>query len=194
MELGAMSCRVATVNYRTWVDLLAGSLGRQHIAILELGDMSAQEVTRTAPQALIDEQDGERVQESGVEHHAAAPDAPPPAAQSAPAPATHYVEIRGARCALHEFTTTASPGAVALVFHGFGAHGRFPTVRYAAELLAGMGMAVYAMDLPGHGESEGMRGFLGGADEVLSDAAVAVAEARRRWPALPLFLVGSSLG
>ena len=104
------------------------------------------------------------------------------------------VLTRGIDCAFHDYTTTPSPRAVALVFHGLGAHGKFPTVRFAAEMLASEGCAVYAMDLPGHGESPGLRGYIGSADELVEDASAATAEARRRHPNLPLFLIGSSLG
>jgi alpha-beta hydrolase superfamily lysophospholipase len=60
---------------------------------------------------------------------------------------------------------------VAIVYHGFGAHANYPTVRYAAELLTTeLGMTVYSADMEGHGESAGERGLLPTLDNLLDDA------------------------
>ena len=106
---------------------------------------------------------------------------------------TRFVTTRGLRCALHCWVP-AEPIGVAVVFHGLGAHGRFPTVVFAAELLAEAGFAVYAMDLPGHGASEGIRGFIASDADLLTDGTAAVAAAMAASGALPLILVGSSMG
>ena len=51
--------------------------------------------------------------------------------------------IRGVECALFKWVPPLDDGddqqqkGVVVVYHGFGAHSRYPTVRYASSLLAG---------------------------------------------------------
>lgn len=124
-------------------------------------------------------------------------------------PTTNTIDLQGTPCALHTWEASSSPHdnqpptprGVCVIYHGFLAHGRYPTVRYAAELLASNGFIVVAADLPGHGASPGMRGYLDGADHLIR-CGLAVAEhgaalCRRSGTSgnpLPLFLVGSSMG
>lgn len=81
--------------------------------------------------------------------------------------------------------------AVALV-HGLKDHG----ARYAhvGEWLAGHGYAVYALDLRGHGESEGERFFVDSFDEYVEDLQIYLDRVREREPQKPLFLLGHSMG
>ena len=81
-----------------------------------------------------------------------------------------------------------------VVFHGLGAHARFPTVVVAAEALVCEGYTVVALDMPGHGESEGLRGFIYSPDALEEDGFMAVNAALDAYPTLPLFLLGSSMG
>jgi acylglycerol lipase len=88
-----------------------------------------------------------------------------------------------------------------IVFHGFLAHGRYPTVRYAAELLSTKlpNATVVAADMPGHGTSSGLRGYLpGGAQYLINDfGAQVLATARKMYDpekTRKIFLVGSSMG
>mmetsp|Transcript_27323 Transcript_27323/g.60682 ORF Transcript_27323/g.60682 Transcript_27323/m.60682 type:complete len:308 (+) Transcript_27323:39-962(+) len=113
------------------------------------------------------------------------------------------IDCQGTKCVLHKWeASTDSPLGVCVVYHGFLAHGKYPTVRYAAELLSSNNYTVIAVDLPGHGKSPGLRGYLPGADELIATGA-AVAEYGAKLccnadddevPLLPLFLVGSSMG
>jgi alpha-beta hydrolase superfamily lysophospholipase len=81
-------------------------------------------------------------------------------------------------------------GAVALV-HGLGEHsGRY---QYVAELLNQAGFALYAMDLPGHGQSEGVRGHAA-FDEVMDDIDRLIEATQQRSPGCPCFLYGHSMG
>ncbi len=86
-------------------------------------------------------------------------------------------------------------GAVQLV-HGIAEH----TLRYApfAEFLAGKGFYVCAQDHMGHGESvsEGCpRGCVrGGWDAMVSDVNALSEQLKERFPALPRFLLGHSMG
>lgn len=103
------------------------------------------------------------------------------------------VSIRGMDCHLHSWSTE-KPKAIALIFHGFLAHGMYPTVRYAAELLHMNNYAVLAPDFPGHGKSPGMRGYLPSATTLIADAVAVAQHAMSMYPGMPLFLVGSSMG
>ena len=105
--------------------------------------------------------------------------------------------LRGMKCHIHQWNVegNASPKALCIVYHGFLAHGNYPTVRYAAECLAEEGYAVVAADMLGHGKSEGMRGYLDSAEMVTQDGILITEHARTLVPgATKLVLVGSSMG
>ncbi len=81
--------------------------------------------------------------------------------------------------------------AVCLV-HGVGEH----TSRYihVAEALSNGGYVLFGADLRGHGRSEGIRGHFPSAEAVMQDMDILLENARKRYPHLPLFLYGHSLG
>ena len=82
--------------------------------------------------------------------------------------------------------------AVVLLVHGFTEHsGRYAQV--AGELNR-QGYAVYAMDLRGHGKSEGDRVFVRTFDDYLADLDQFLGRVRQREPDKPLFLFGHSMG
>jgi alpha-beta hydrolase superfamily lysophospholipase len=87
--------------------------------------------------------------------------------------------------------------SIAVIYHGFLAHGRYPTVRYAAERMAAAGHAVISADFRGHGKSPGLQGYLPSVEELIEDA-VGIAEYARSLQPLEskakIFLVGSSMG
>lgn len=82
--------------------------------------------------------------------------------------------------------------AVVCLAHGLGEH----TSRYAhvAEALGREGFVVFGSDLRGHGRSGGERGHVSSADDYLDDIDLLLAQARARYPGLPLLLYGHSLG
>ncbi len=87
---------------------------------------------------------------------------------------------------------TAPPRGVLVVVHGLHDHAR----RY--ESLArdanALGLAVIAQDLRGHAGSGGAPQRLDSPQQVLADLELARAEAQRRFPGVPMFLYGHSLG
>jgi acylglycerol lipase len=82
--------------------------------------------------------------------------------------------------------------AVVCLIHGLGEH----SDRYAhvAATLNGSGYIVYAFDLRGHGRSDGIRGHAPSYDTLMDDISSFLAAAELRYPQLPLFLYGHSLG
>ncbi len=85
-----------------------------------------------------------------------------------------------------------TPRGVVMMVHGFNAHsGRYSWV---AEQLVARGLSVYAPDLRGRGQSDGERFFVETMDNYVHDVERAVAEAKRREPGLPLFMLGHSAG
>mmetsp|Transcript_22122 Transcript_22122/g.32673 ORF Transcript_22122/g.32673 Transcript_22122/m.32673 type:complete len:291 (-) Transcript_22122:78-950(-) len=105
------------------------------------------------------------------------------------------VSLRGVQCFVHHFNAKAeTPKALVVIFHGYAAHGKYPTVRYAAEFLMEAGFAVIAIDFPGHGKSDGVRGYFESAEMVIADGVTMVEHAQSLYPGLKLFLVGSSMG
>jgi alpha-beta hydrolase superfamily lysophospholipase len=94
---------------------------------------------------------------------------------------TEFVVLDGVKRCLHtwkkstnndETTTTpvASSPPLVIIYHGFLAHGFYPTVRYAAELLSESGYTVVAADMRGHGRSDGLPGYIPSANICIADA------------------------
>ncbi len=85
-----------------------------------------------------------------------------------------------------------TPKAIVCLVHGLGEHsGRYSHV---AEHLTGAGFVVLTFDLPGHGQSGGTRGHIPSNDLILDQVEHLLIEAKRRYPDLPRFLYGHSLG
>lgn len=122
---------------------------------------------------------------------------------------SNLVSIRGTDCFVHRWEAKNSnesnnPKALIVLYHGFLAHGGYPTVRYAAEFFAQAGYAVVAIDFPGHGKSGGMRGYLKSADDLIEDGISMCQYAQSLYEDdneienknknIPLVLCGSSMG
>jgi acylglycerol lipase len=84
------------------------------------------------------------------------------------------------------------PVAVVCLVHGLGEH----TGRYAhvAAALTEAGYALLGFDLRGHGKSGGPRGHSPTRGAMFNDVDQLLAEAAARYPALPRFLYGHSMG
>jgi len=102
------------------------------------------------------------------------------------------VGVGGLRLRYRTWEATA-PRAAMLIVHGLGEHGG----RYAglASALTASGVSCYALDLRGHGTSEGRRGHSAEFDCFLQD----LDRFRREVdglndPEIPLFLLGHSMG
>jgi len=84
------------------------------------------------------------------------------------------------------------PKAVICLVHGLGEH----TSRYVhvAEAFTKDGFIIFGADLHGHGRSGGPRGHISSIEDFMQDIDVLLAQARTRYPGLPIILYGHSLG
>lgn len=84
------------------------------------------------------------------------------------------------------------PLAVVALVHGQGEHiGRY---EHLAAWYNHHGVAVVGLDLQGYGRSEGRRGHTRSLDALFDDITLLLEETRRRYPQVPLFLYGHSMG
>ncbi len=93
----------------------------------------------------------------------------------------------------HTWRGPTPPNKVLMVVHGMGGHGAYYAAAIAPYLVP-QGTAVYAVDLRGHGLSDGVRGDITDFDLFQLDLEVAMREVRRLHPDLPLFMLGESMG
>ena len=81
---------------------------------------------------------------------------------------------------------------VVAICHGVKSHSGY--YKWAAEQLVAGGLAVYALDLRGRGQSDGDRFYINKFSEYLSDVDTLIRLAKSREPGLPVFLLGHSAG
>ncbi|MCE5302348.1 MAG: alpha/beta hydrolase [Planctomycetaceae bacterium] len=109
---------------------------------------------------------------------------------------THHEDFFDAQDGLRLFEQSWRPdgatiGTVALI-HGVTEHsGRYARL---AEDLNRRGYALCAMDLRGHGRSDGSRLWVRRFDQYLDDAELFLERVSARYPERPLFLLGHSMG
>ena len=82
--------------------------------------------------------------------------------------------------------------AVVVICHGVNSHSGY--FRWAAEQLASSGLAVYALDLHGRGQSDGERFYLEKISDYVHDVHAVISLAKSRHAGLPVFLLGHSAG
>ena len=92
----------------------------------------------------------------------------------------------------HGWVTDKDPKGVICLVHGLGEHsGRYT---HWATLLNQADYSLLAYDLRGHGKSGGQRGHVSSFDDYLKDTDLLLNEAEERFPGVPQFLYGHSLG
>lgn len=102
-----------------------------------------------------------------------------------------FVAADGAALPLRSWRPDGEPTAAVLALHGFNDYSNaFADV---GQFLAGRGVAVYAYDQRGFGATA-MRGLWPGIPALTADLRAAAALLRRTHPAIPLYLLGESMG
>lgn len=98
----------------------------------------------------------------------------------------------GTRIFVQSWVPAGAPRASLVIHHGLKSHG----AHYAelATRLARRGFAVHALDMRGHGRSEGVRASLGSFDELTADLDAVVRRASADAPGRPVFVLGHSVG
>ncbi len=89
------------------------------------------------------------------------------------------------------WTSEQAKGVVALV-HGMGEH--IDRYDHLANYFNAAGFSVLGFDHRGHGQSEGKRGHTPNFEAYLDDVEVLLTQTRTRFPNLPIFLYGHSMG
>jgi acylglycerol lipase len=84
------------------------------------------------------------------------------------------------------------PRAVIVIVPGFNSHSGY--YEWVAEQLVARGLAVYAIDLRGRGQSEGERFYVDRFDDYVGDVHSLVSLARSRDARVPVFVLGHSAG
>lgn len=98
----------------------------------------------------------------------------------------------GSKLHMEKWLPDDDPKAVILLVHGYAEHGG--RYEYFAEHCVGKGYAVFAIDHWGHGQSDGTPGFVSDFSVFHDGVDQLLASATHDYPALPVMLVGHSMG
>ena len=99
---------------------------------------------------------------------------------------------KGVKIFVRSWHPESAAPAVLVICHGVNSHsGQYV---WAGEQFAAGGLAVYALDLRGRGQSDGERFYVEDVADYASDVAATVRLAKSRHPGLPVFLLGHSAG
>jgi acylglycerol lipase len=90
------------------------------------------------------------------------------------------------------WTPEEPPKAVICLVHGHGEH--INRYNHVGEAYANAGYAIQGYDSRGHGQSGGPRGYTPSYEALLNDTSDFLTDAKKRYPALPVFLHGHSMG
>lgn len=103
-----------------------------------------------------------------------------------------FTGIGGRSIYWQSWAPESTPRALLLVSHGLGEHSA--RYRSLARYFVGHGYALAALDHNGHGYSEGIPGFVAAFDDYVADLARFHAILVQRYPDVPVFLLGHSMG
>ena len=103
-----------------------------------------------------------------------------------------FAGVDGASIFFQYWEPEGPPRALLLLAHGAAEHcGRY---QHVAEFFTAHGYAVAGLDHPGHGRSEGARGFIRSFDDYVETVQLFYQQLLRDFGAIPQILVGHSLG
>ncbi len=101
-------------------------------------------------------------------------------------------KAEGAQLFWHSWLPAEPAKAAVLLVHGYAEHlGRY---EHVAASLTAQGLAVYALDHWGHGQSDGTPGFVPGFSVFTDGLEALLAKVETEHPGLPLILLGHSMG
>jgi acylglycerol lipase len=100
--------------------------------------------------------------------------------------------VGGLKIFYRTWLPTGSARGVVVLVHGFNSHSGY--FLWAAERLTARGYAVFALDHRGRGRSEGERFYVEKVADYVDDVHALVKLAKKRQPALPLYMLGHSAG
>ncbi len=102
-----------------------------------------------------------------------------------------FISFDGTTLPLRQWLPAGKPEVIVIALHGFNDYSLF--IDTAAHFFTDHGMAVYAYDQRGFGQSAN-RGRWPGKDTLAHDARAFIKAVHRRYPHTPLFLLGHSMG
>jgi len=102
-----------------------------------------------------------------------------------------FISSDGTTLPLRQWLPAGKPEAIVIALHGFNDYSLF--IDTAAHFFAGHGLAVYAYDQRGFGQSAN-RGRWPGKDTLAHDARAFIKAVHTRYPHTPVFLLGHSMG
>jgi len=101
-------------------------------------------------------------------------------------------ESAGLRIHYRSWRPPTPARAILVIVPGFNSHSGY--YEWTAEQLLPLGVAVYAIDLRGRGQSDGERFFVATFNDYVDDLSRLIELARVREPGLPVYLLGHSAG
>ncbi|HVZ38025.1 MAG TPA: lysophospholipase [Candidatus Kapabacteria bacterium] len=84
------------------------------------------------------------------------------------------------------------PRAIVVIVHGFNSHSGYYT--WVADQFVAHGLAAYALDLRGRGNSDGERFYVDRFEDYVNDLETLVTIAKEEVPGVPVFVLGHSAG
>jgi acylglycerol lipase len=107
-------------------------------------------------------------------------------------PRTENLSNGGLELFFRSWRPATAAHAVVVIVPGFNSHSGY--YEWAGDQLTARGLAVYAIDLRGRGQSEGERFYVDRFEDYVSDVHALVTLARARDTDLPMFILGHSAG
>ena len=103
-----------------------------------------------------------------------------------------FAGVGGLKIATKSWETKGPARAIMILIHGFNAHSGY--MEWPGEQFAAHGLASYALDLRGRGNSEGERFYVEELSDYLTDVNSLVNIARSEHSGLPVYVLGHSAG
>ena len=102
------------------------------------------------------------------------------------------IEGSAGKILIRSLRPTGTTRGVVMIVPGFNSHSGY--YGWTADQLVAIGLAVYAVDLRGRGQSDGERFYFEDIKEYVNDVEKLAAVIKSREPGLPVFLLGHSAG